>query len=417
MKPYKLIILMCSFLLLFVSIVRILPTQESVSFAYETDLWDIQSVDTVKYSRDLAREKADLSLFDAEIEQQVASIAAVGASHVAIGTPYDEEFLPFMKRWIAPARKYGLNVWFRGNFSGWERWFGYQSITSDSHTALLSEFIRANGDLFENSDVFDPCTECENGGAGDPRRTGDVTGYRAFLIDEHRTATDSFRAIGKNVRIVHSMNGDVARLIMDKETTQALGGVVTIDHYVKSPQKLAEDVESIASASGGTVILGEFGAPVPDLHGNLDQDGQEKWINETLTLLAKSNQLTGINYWTGYGGSTRLWEQDGTPRKAVSTVQSYYNPRILMGTVTDEIENPIVGALVTLGIKEVVTDESGAFVIPYVFENEKLIISAEGYNSIEVEDAPSQIFPIVLFRQQEGLVFKLQKLIHGVINK
>jgi len=50
------------------------------------------------------------------------------------------------------------------------------------------------------------------------------------------------------------MNADVARAVMDKPTTQALDGVVVIDHYVLTPEQLADDVASIANQSGGKIV-------------------------------------------------------------------------------------------------------------------------------------------------------------------
>ena len=61
------------------------------------------------------------------------------------------------------ARKHSLKVWFRGNLSGWEEWFGYPSINRDEHTAGIVRFITNNPDLFEDGDIFVTCNECENG--------------------------------------------------------------------------------------------------------------------------------------------------------------------------------------------------------------------------------------------------------------
>ena len=87
----------------------------------------------MKYSRDLAREKLDDPSFDKIIDKQMADISATGANYVAIGTPYDAEFIPMLKRWVASARKHNLHVWFRGNFSGWEEWFDYPKIDHDTN--------------------------------------------------------------------------------------------------------------------------------------------------------------------------------------------------------------------------------------------------------------------------------------------
>ncbi len=293
-----------------------------------TTLWRFQSIDTMKYSRDLSREKLGDPTFDSVIEKQVADIAATGATHVAIATPYDEEFYPILKRWVEAARKYHLNVWFRGNWSGWEGWFNYPKITRAEHIKKTAEFIQKHADLFVNGDVFTACPECENGGNGDPRQTGDIAGHRKFLIDEYRVTKSSFKTINKNVTSnFDSMNGDVARVIMDRATTAALDGIVTIDHYVATPAQLALDVESISRASGGKIVLGEFGAPILDINGQMSQDEQAKWITDALSKLAQTHDVIGINYWTNIGSSTSLWNQDGTARKAVSAITTVYKTR------------------------------------------------------------------------------------------
>ena len=289
-------------------------------------LWAIRSIDTMKYSRDLAREKRTDDSFDAIIDQQVKNIAETGASHVAIATPYDAEFIPYLSRWVKTARKYKLKVWFRGNFSGWEKWFDHKRITRIEHLDMTTNFIMDNSYLFEDGDIFTPCPECENGGPGDPRMTGDIVGHRQFLIDSTRVGNDAFAKIGKKVEVgYHSMNYDVAMAVMDKETTQAVGGIVAIDHYVSSYDKMIKDIESIKERSGGKIFLGEFGAPIPDLNGKMTEDQQVEWLNQTLTLLADNKSVVGLNYWVNVGGSTQLWSEDGTPRKGVTTLSSFYS--------------------------------------------------------------------------------------------
>jgi len=301
-------------------------TYQFIKPAQKKPIFEIRSIDTVKYSRDVAGQMLDNDEFDTQIQIQVSGIASTGASHIAISTPYDERFVPFLQRWVKQARAYGLKVWFRGNFSGWERWFEYEKIDRETHKKLMEEFILKNPDLFEDGDIFTSCPECENGGEGDPRQTGDVSGFRKFLIDEYNISSESFGKINKKVYTgFYSMNYDVATLIMDRETTTKLGNVVVIDHYVKSPQKLASDVEIIARQSGGKVVLGEFGAPIPDIHGQMTEKEQAQWIETSLSLLSKSPNLLGINYWVSVGGSTQLWSPKGEKREAVEVITKYFN--------------------------------------------------------------------------------------------
>jgi len=296
------------------------PTEEG-----QPRTWEIKSIDTMKYSRDVAGEKLNDPTFDPVIERQVKSIAQTGATHVAIGTPYDERFIPFLRRWVQAARRNNLKVWFRGNFSGWEGWFGYKKeLTREGHLNLMRAFINENGALFESGDLFTPCPECENGGAGDPRRKGDVKGFRKFAVEEFQAANAEFRTIGKNVRTVGSMNYDVAMLVMDEPTANAVGDLIVIDHYVKSPQELAEDIRALSQKSQAKILIGELGVPIPDIHGKLADEEQAVWIDEALALISRQEEVIGINYWVSYGGSTAIFKNDNGQKPAAEILKKYY---------------------------------------------------------------------------------------------
>lgn len=292
-------------------------------------LWSIRSIDTMKYSRDLAREKNEDASFDNVIDTQVKNIADTGASHIAIATPYDEEFVPFLTRWVKAARKYKLKVWFRGNFSGWEKWFNHARITRSEHLDLTTKLISGNPSLFEDGDIFTPCPECENGGPGDPRKTGDIKGHRQFLIDSTRVGKEAFAKIGKQVDVgYHSMNYDVALAIMDKETTSAVGGIVAIDHYVRTGEKMIRDIDKLKNQSGGKIFLGEIGTPIPDIHGKQSEEEQAQWLRGVFDLLLANKSVVGLNYWVNVGGSTQLWDKDGVARSSVGVISDYYSRKV-----------------------------------------------------------------------------------------
>lgn len=386
----------------------------SVQSANSAHFWSMQSIDTVKYSRDPARQYINDPSYDTTIDAQVKVIASTGATYVAIGTPYDKEFVPFLARWVASARKYGLNVWFRGNFSGWEGWFDYPNITRAQHEQMLKQFILDNGNLFQDGDIFTSCTECENGGPGDPRQTGDTTGHRQFLIDEYQIGRNAFAQIGKNVATNYfPMNADVAKLIMDPATTQALGGLVVIDHYVPTPENLNQGVNDLAQSSGGKVVLGEFGAPIPDLQGNLTEQQQADWINSSLALLINNKNLVGLNYWTSFGGSTELWNDDKSPRLAVGVVKKYFAPNIHTGKIVNEVGQPISGATVTSSETTVNSDSNGQFYLPFIGNSVKANVGAAGYYSIGIVSTGKQQ-SVILKSKAETMFFKLQKLLFNL---
>ncbi len=377
-----------------------------------TAWWKVQSIDTMKYSRDTAGEMLTKPEFDAIINQQVSEIAQTGATHIAIATPYDEMFIPFLKRWVKSARAHGLKVWFRGNFSGWEGWYSFPKITRDQHKELLKAFIPAHPDLFEDGDIFSACPECENGGPGDPRHTHDVAGHRQFLIDEYAIMRNEFLKIGKNVHAnYNSMNGDVARLIMDPATTQSLGGIVVIDHYVPTTDQLISDVKDIAQQSGGKVVLGEFGVPLPDLHGKMTDSEQAQWIHDALEGLTKTPELIGLNYWTNVGGSTEIWSANGKPHLAVDTIHSFFAPKLYSGIVVDQSNQIIQNATIKTDSRETTTDGNGIFHLPHLSDETTLHITAPGYISADLTgiSANQQILTVTLQSSNQSLFSRIKE--------
>lgn len=381
--------------------------------AQKAIFWDFQSIDTMKYSRDLSREKLTDPSFNQVINQQVKNIASTGATHVAVATPYDEEFLPILKQWIQAARNYQLKVWFRGNWSGWEKWFDYFPIDRTIHLKKTEKFILENRALFEDGDIFTACPECENGGPGDPRRNGDLEGYRRFLISEYQITKEAFKKIGKNVKSnYNSMNGDVAFLVMDKKTTAALDGVVVIDHYVVSPDRLVIDIEKLAKQSGGKIVLGEFGAPIEGIHGQMAEEEQAAWISSALTKLVSIPEILGVNYWVNVGGETQLWNDRGESRKAVEVLKNFYNPLQIRGTVSNELGDPIINVLVQGSERTITTDKKGFFNLPSLKESQTLKVSASDYRNQEVKIShQAATANIILEKTHEDLLFRLKKFL------
>ncbi|MCX8008612.1 MAG: hypothetical protein N3A54_02815 [Patescibacteria group bacterium] len=409
------------FLLFFsLLIVFVFIFYNSRSYAGETDRdesslgwWNIRSVDTMKLSRDLAREKMHDASFDAVISTQVEAAKELGATHVAIGTPYDDEFLPFLERWVKKIREQRLHVWFRGNFAGWEEWFGYKRITREDHKKKLQRFILNNQFLFEDGDLFTSCPECENGGPGDPRMTGDVEGFRKFLIDEYAIAKKSFETIGKKVQAnVYSMNGDVALLVMDEQTTQALDGIITIDHYVKSPKRMKEDLTLYTQKSKGRIVIGEFGLPIPDIHGKLSEEQQAKLLYEFFDVFVRDKNVVGVNYWVLTGGSTEILRIDGTKRKGFDALKVFYRPLEAFGYVHDELGESLPDVLIITSHGSTKTDQRGYFRIPILYEGEIATISGnfiqqQTINLVSGEDANTVTVAYV----NETFLFKFIKLL------
>ena len=397
------------------SAVFLATSRKSQEFNYiaigdEDKFWKVQSIDTMKYSRDLSREKLYDKSFDSIIDDTMKKIAGTGATHVSIGTPYDKEFLPILNRWVDSARKNNLKVWFRGNWSGWEGWFDYSKIGRNEHINLTKNFILNNPNLFKDGDIFTACPECENGGPGDPRHNGDLYGHRAFVIKEYVVTKSAFEKIRKNVRSnFNSMNGDVATLVMDKATTKALDGIVAVDHYVATPEKLEVDIKKLALNSGGNVVLSEFGVPIPDINGKMSEAEQAKWINNAFEKLIKLNELEGLNYWVSVGGSTEIWPRNRFPKLAVQTITKFFNPEIVSGFIIDESNKPIIGALISAEYSSAISDLNGRFKVVYLKDKPiKLEIKASEYITkiYSVNPSNDKQVEIILKKERISLVSK-----------
>jgi len=350
--------------------------------------WNIQSIDTMKYSRDAARGNAKNVTFASLIDLQMKNIAGTGANYVSIDTPYDQEFVPMLSKWVASARKYNLHVWFRGNWSSWEGWFDYpKNMTRDQHIQKTHDFISSHPDVFADGDIFSACPECENGGSGDPRVTGDVDGFRNFIISESKSSQEAFEKIGKNVSTnYYPMNRDVAQLVMDKKTTAALGGIVVIDHYVKSPEQYAVDIKNLQQTTGGKIVLGEFGAPLPDVHGKMTWDQQAQWIDDVLKNVSSVDGVEGVNYWVNAGGTTSIWDTKGDHSASAAILQKYFKANNAFGIVTDELNNPISGAQILYAKEKAVSRSDGYFEVMFVTTFPLMAtVSAPGFTDKQIE--------------------------------
>lgn len=404
-------------LMVLVGICMLFPP--SVMAAHQR-FFKVQAIDTMKYSRDMARDQGASEEFKGVIDTQIKQIAQTGATHVAIATPYDDEFVPFLTQWVKAARKHNLNVWFRGNFSGWEQWFDYPRMLQEEHTKKVSQFIGQNPTLFNDGDIFTSCPECENGGPGDPRQTGDVVGYRNFLIAEYVITQEAFKKIDKDIiSNYYSMNGDVAELIMDKETTARLGGVVTIDHYVLTPERLNADINKIAEQSGGKIVLGELGAPIPDIHGEMTEEEQEEWLSTLFDLISQNENVVGVNYWTSHGSSTEIWTEQNKARSAVKTIGKYYSPSNVHGIITDNIGRKLSDVTVSVAEHSVKTNKFGEYDLVFVESDSPLIISKFGYvtQKMAVSQASNEATNVSLSPKNVSLLEYIVNLFFSILRK
>jgi hypothetical protein len=331
-------------------------------------LWHFQCIDTMKYSRDAAREYlGDTARAQALVASQVQEIKSLGATCVSVATPYDEEFYPYLKIWADAVHKSGLTVWFRGNFSGWEGWFSYPLLKSaDEHHAKLTAFITKHPELFSEGDIVSPAPEAENGILGNPWASSTAgKALRDFVWKSADTCQKAIISIHKKVNCGYfSANGDVARDVYNHDVLQKAGAVTVIDHYISSTVKYGQDLDLYVSKQGLPVVVGEFGAPIEDIHGTMTETEQAQFVGELLRqMYVHKNQILGLNYWVLNGGSTALLNSDGTERKVTEVVRDYFMSGVVFGHVQDGIGRPVKFVTVSTGdgVQQVQTDANGDF--------------------------------------------------------
>jgi hypothetical protein len=371
-----------------------------------TTFWHDQCIDTMKTSRDKAREwgkRADLAQL---VDAQTSLVAATGANCIAIDTPYDAEFLPVLRTWVASARSHHLRVWFRGNFSGWEGWFDYpRELTRDQLLAATRDFIAANPGLFADDDIFTPAPEAENGGPFKPAGSHFTADYRGFLIAETTTSNRAFAAIGKHVGTNWaSMSGGVARSTLNQPTINALGGLVALDHYVPTAADMGSELDHYHQTFGARLVVGEWGAPIPDINGTLTSDEQVALVTDILAqMAARSSFVTGVNYWTLTGGSTGLVDDNLTKRPVYQAISRYYHPTVLSGTIRNNRGHAVTGATVTIdGQIHTTTDKHGNFTVLSPSGRTRIAVEAAGYASFQAQPdlgaGPTGHFSAILAR-------------------
>lgn len=347
--------------------------------------WEVCSIDTMKNSRDKARAELNNPAYDETIKSDIQAIKETGANYVAIGTPYDDEFLPYLKRWVKHAREKDLSVWFRGNWANWEGWFEYpKNLTPENHIKKTAEFIEKNPDLFEDGDIFDACPECENAGFW-PQPHKDEA-YRTFVKDQEKSVENAFKRTGKNVISNYpSIIGGRAKEVLDMDTVTALDKTVAIDHYFKNPESITEYINEFKNKYGAATLVSETGAPIPDMHGNMSEDDQAQFIKNVLErIYVAGNSVSGLNYWVLSNGTTALINPDGSKRKAFDILTTYYSPGVVTGFVTNTLGEPLPFLpLITSDGVITHTDKNGEYIFKIPRREFSLSTDSRVYNNKE----------------------------------
>lgn len=396
----------------------------NASFASST-LWEYQCIDTMKTSRDKARTWKDRPDLLDHIKKEVEEVRVLGANCIAISTPYDSEFIPYMMLWVKAARENNLHIWFRGNFSGWEGWFDYpKGMDEQDLFQKTQNFITTNPDLFEDGDMFTAAPEGENGGPFNQVEVDEYNRFRKFLIQENQITKDAFDSIGKSVSVNwFSMNGGLARRMLDQKTVDGMDTLVTIDHYIKTPEEMGEFVDYFYKKFSSPVVIGEFGAPIPEINGNMSQMEQANFVESLFQqLYEKKDRVRGVNYWTLYDGSTAVLNEDLSEKPVAEVLKKYFKPYMIAFSVTNSLHEPISDATVQVnGTEEVLTtDMNGKTDITTPNSDIEITVKKEGYEIAREKYRLLQkesIRSITLTPTHPGILYRIRLFFHHILLK
>ena len=83
----------------------------------------------------------------------------------------------------------------------------------------------------------------------------------------------------------------------------------------------------------------------------------------------------------------------------------------------NEIGKSVKGADVSIGAKMATTQNDGAFILPYLSEEDVLEIKASGYIGVSEKITGGKEVEIVLKKSHEDFIFKLRRIIFELFRK
>ncbi|MEK7522096.1 MAG: hypothetical protein AAB569_00805, partial [Patescibacteria group bacterium] len=270
---------------------------------------------------------------------------------------------------------------------------------------------------------FDPCPECEN--AGFWKQPDDNAKYNEFIQNQRIVLKNSFNKINKKVYTnIFSIIGGRAKEVLDKKTLDALDNVVTIDHYVKNPSSMTEYISYFSKNFQTKILFGEFGAPIPDINGPMDESQQALFIDKVLRELYKNKtNVFGINYNVLTLGTTKLLDDDGTERQAVDVVKNYFIPGVIKGTVSNTLGDKLKNVPIKTsdGLNSTTTDSQGRYAMSIPASTVNIVIGGNKYKTKKqkmIITRKAEITQnIILEPEKIGFIYRLRLIIKDVNKK
>lgn len=274
------------------------------------------SIDTMKASRDTERRP----LSRQEITSIVQLSASLTANYITVDTHWD--YPTYLQQWIDAIRATGRHIWFRSQPNQWEDNNGANGIMSPEHYETAERaFILAHPSFFRPGDIFDACSEPEEGHYWQATYGSAWTSYapnpatreyNAFLRDTTDVAEAAFRQLGISgiITTIRSTNSFFAtHPNVLEQTTVSKFGYITVDSFPEgdttnpaiAAQARLSELQTIEKIWHLPIVVGEMGY---SNQVNVDDATQQAVLKAELAALAPLPYLAGVNYWVGAGTNT-----------------------------------------------------------------------------------------------------------------
>jgi hypothetical protein len=300
--------------------------------------WQIEGVSTMKYSKDRVCNQLKIP----EINKLIADAKNLGATHISLETPYDNpscgNAVAYTKEWIDAAKNQGINVIHRHMFTKFEGIYDKQKNNKLPYPEMIYKYITDHPDFFQDGDMVQPMPEPDNSGIEGFNCNSNcffktAEDFNKFIRDIYTSTKQALKDIGKENVVLSCCsfsgftaagldNPDWQDGILEKETLEVLGNVVSIDHYPQGNATMQSDMDELVTRHPNWIIdIGEWGAikkgenPVSE-------------INETMPAL-KRPEIRSVTYWHigPVGNGEGLTDEKINPLPPFYAVQTFFKPK------------------------------------------------------------------------------------------
>jgi hypothetical protein len=331
--------------------VQITPTSTEQSRPTALGTPFFASTDTMKESRDTETPETR-RLSSQEIHDIVTVSASINTNYITVDTHWD--YPDYTQQWINAIRATGHHVWFRSHPNQWENSNGATgTMTPALYETAESAFILAHASLFQAGDIFDACSEPEQGNYWF-RQYGDrwtsaapnaaTQEYNAFIRDTTDVANAAFQQKGIHgvITSVRSTNTffPTHPNVFEQATVDKFGSI-TIDSYpeggTQDPSTAAgrrlDELETIENLWHVPIVIGEMGY---SNEVEVDDLTQQNVLRAEFQVMEPLSYIAGVNYWVGAGtetsgGYTHIFAKSGDRwilRPAAHELSAFYKAKL-----------------------------------------------------------------------------------------